>query len=311
MRIGILGATSHIAKNIILHLEKNNVLLLFARSPELVDVFVKNEKLNSGKCKTFMLSMFSNTLSGLDAVINCIGFGTPDKVRNNSREIFAVTEYYDNLVLDYLVKSPDTVYINFSSGAIFGTDHIAAISATTNFSIAPNDIKPSDAYRISKLNSEAKHRTYEEYSIIDIRVFSFFSRFIDLDASYLLCEMVRSILLNKPFITSRKNIIRDYIHPFDLANMVNLCFEKKMFNKAIDAFSSKSVSKDQIIKAFVERYNMKVEYTDANENISPTGLKSCYFSENKIALNLLGYSPEFNSLESLIEETEVILQNRN
>ena len=310
MRIGILGATSHIAKNIIFHFDINTEFFLFARSPELIDGFLINEKVSTRKCMTFKLSTFPNTLSGLDAIINCIGFGTPDKVRNNSTEIYKVTEYYDNLVLDYLALNSGTVYLNFSSGAIFGTDHLGAIGVNSEFSVAPNAIKPSDAYRVSKFYSEAKHRAHEEYSIIDIRIFSFFSRFIDLDASYLICEMVNSILFNKPFVTTKNDIIRDYIHPLDLSHMVNLCIEKKRFNTAIDAYSLKPVHKKEIIEAFVERFGMKVEYNDASENISPTGMKSCYFSENRAASELLGYLPKFNSLEYLLEETESILHGK-
>ena len=43
-------------------------------------------------------------------------------------------------------------------------------------------------YALSKINSEIKHRKLKHLNIIDLRLFSFFSRFMNLKSKFL-CQM--------------------------------------------------------------------------------------------------------------------------
>ena len=71
-KIAILGATSHIAKNLVFNFKKSekNILFLFARSKDKLDDFLKifncNEKINKIDINDFCNEKY-------DAIINCIG----------------------------------------------------------------------------------------------------------------------------------------------------------------------------------------------------------------------------------------------
>ena len=46
-----------------------------------------------------------------------------------------------------------------------------------------NHISEADYYGIAKLNSEVKLRALKDLNIVDLRVFGYFSRFIDLEVT--------------------------------------------------------------------------------------------------------------------------------
>ena len=155
-KIAILGATSHIAKGLMLNFiqNKEDKLFLFARLPRKVRNFLEAHSLGSHRhiydFKHFRREKY-------DVIINCVGVGTPAKVKEASGEVFKLTEEFDNMILGYLRRYPDTLYINFSSGAVY--------------SISVDDIKPEHYYGIAKLHQEAKHRALRKLNIVDIRVF--------------------------------------------------------------------------------------------------------------------------------------------
>lgn len=302
-KIAILGATSQIAKNLICYLHSDNELFLFSRNVEIVSKFIISNKI-SYNSKSLSYDIFKDY--DYDAVINCIGIADPKKQATNPYDSFLVTEYYDNLIINYLQKYTKCKYVNFSSGAVFGTDHNQGISDSSGFSIMPNYIKPNDAYRVSKLNSETKHRILSNYSIYDIRVFSFFSRYIDLGASFLITELVNSVITNRSFLTNENDIVRDFIHPLDLSNLVKLCINCDN-NLALDAYSLSPIKKSEIINLFKTEFNLKVEYSSEQKKISPTGLKSCYYSVNNLAEKIVCYKPKYSSLDCILEEANAIL----
>ena len=119
MRIAILGATGHIAKNLIIFFTKDPKyeLYLFARNVNIVQEFLRIIGCESSP----VLLKYDNFLVGdYDAVINCIGIADPNKQKIAGVDLFRLTEYYDNLILDYLGKHKQTIYLNFSSGAEIG-----------------------------------------------------------------------------------------------------------------------------------------------------------------------------------------------
>lgn len=306
-RIAILGATSHIAKNLIGRMASENELSLFARSTEKVVAFLESEGINTGAVKVRLIDSFGIMNDHYDAIINCVGIGTPEKLKSQGAEVFFVAERYDNMVLDYLAINASTTYVNFSSGAVYGTDTYGAVNENCEFRIGLGAISIADAYRVSKLNSEAKHRSLADYSIVDLRLFSFFSRYIDLGSSYLIAEIVNSIHNGTEFVTSSTDIIRDYVHPQDLCNLACLCIKAKGINRPIDVYSSHYTKKSEIIEAFKLRFGLRVRIMDEPMKISPTGVKSCYASNSRDAEKILNYRPQYTSINALLDEAQALL----
>lgn len=307
MRIAILGATSHIAKGLIfgLHGSDGNELFLFARSPERVRLFLESiGAANSQLIKVKPFSEFSD--NDYDAVINCVGIGNPARLANELTAIFSITETFDNLVLAYLQGHQQTLYINFSSGAAYGTDFSAPVDVTSQARFNINSIDLSEYYGIAKVNSEAKHRAMKDYNIVDLRVFSFFSRFIDLNSKFLLSEIISCVRNGKELLTDSSSIIRDYVHPKDLAALVRCCINKERINAAYDVCSLKPVTKNELLDYFSSTYNLKYRVSDAYVEVTVTGKKDNYYSISR-AVEGIGFIPRVTSLDTIAEVSREIL----
>lgn len=310
-QIAIIGATSHIAKNLISGLGAGFRLSLFARSPDKITMFTRERLVKSVVSQIGTIDDFCTDKNiEYDAVINCVGLGTPDKLRSQGAEVLFVTERYDNIILDYVSHFPSAIYLNFSSGAVYGTDLEEPANAECEFNIKLSSISVADAYRVAKLNAETKHRSLTELSIIDLRIFNFFSRYMDMSSTYLMAGIVRAIKGDFEFVTSKAEIVRDFIHPDDLCALVGRCVHSAGINQAIDAYSGGFTTKSEILSSFSERFGLRVKYDDAVTTVSPTGTKGFYVSSNRDAERLLGYYPLRNSLQSLFDETQAVLTER-
>ena len=306
-RIAILGATSHIAKGLIVGLHDSgcNELSLFARSPERVQTFLTS--IGAGNSQFIKLMPFSEfTDNHYDVVINCVGIGNPAKLANELESIFTITESFDTLVLEYLKIHRTTLYINFSSGAAYGTDFSAPVSVTSQARINANLITPSEFYGIAKINSEAKHRSMKDFNIVDLRVFGYFSRFINLEEKFLLSEIVTCIQSGKEFVTGAGNIVRDFVTPHDLLSLINACMTQKNINDVLDVYSSKPATKFEIIDHFARHHGLKYVVEDAFTSFSVTGSKDNYYSTNNKA-STIGYAPQFSSIAGIENEVRYIL----
>jgi nucleoside-diphosphate-sugar epimerase len=305
MRIAILGATSQIAKNLIsrFSLDPEYELFLFARNETAVQEFLRTISKHSVP-KVLAFGVFSS--GEYDAVINCVGIGDPRKLNIAGIELFRLTERYDNLVLDYLFSHQQTVYVNFSSGAVYGTAFDTGVTEESAAVIAVNNIEPADYYRIAKLNSEAKHRAMSDRKIIDLRVFSFFSSFIDLESGFLLCEMTRCAKEHRTFHTNAVDIIRDYIAPSDLFALVELCLKKGKGNLVLDVYSAKPVRKSELIDLFEHKFGLKTQ-VDENSRTSATGTKLAYYSSGRTAERALGYIPKITAIAVIKDEIDSIV----
>lgn len=327
-KIAILGATGHIAKGLIdgfcrevapLANAKDEISLhqrrdlcerydlyeryyLFARSLERLGEFLAN--IQSNNVLPMEFAQFDS--NEYDVIINCVGIGDPAKLKNVGTSIFSLTETYDNMILDYLQAHPDTLYINFSSGGAYGTDFSIPVEESTYAKIDINHITPSSFYAIAKINAEAKHRAMADKNIIDLRVFGYFSRFIDLNAQYFMSEVVSCVKNNRVLVTGQENITRDYVHPHDLISLIEKCIAKHRLNDVFDVYTQKPVTKFEILDYFSKEYGLKYTIKDNLKISSATGSKNHYYSENRKA-EKLGYYPEFTSLDAVIEETKFLL----
>jgi nucleoside-diphosphate-sugar epimerase len=309
LNISILGSTSHIAKGLIDNIltKTDCTLTLFARNTQSVRTFMHGYSPFNGRFTIKDFAEFTDCSS--DVIINCVGYGDPKKIKELALQNFLVTEKFDNMVISYLEKKPDTLYVFFSSGAVYGTSFSEPVIRDSKSEIEINNISSTDYYRIAKLNSEAKHRSINR-NIVDIRVFNYFSRFIDIDSAYLIAEIIRSVNSNREFKTNEIDIVRDYAHPVDIFDLIMICIEKRSINDVFDVYSLSPITKFAIIDFFEREYKLKTVITKGDEQISATGRKHIYYSKNKKA-EIIGYKPRFSSLDTIKLESEYLLRHRD
>ncbi|HBA36496.1 TPA: hypothetical protein DCZ15_01325 [Candidatus Falkowbacteria bacterium] len=305
-KIAILGATGFIGKSLIycLSQEEDFEVFAFARSPEKINTFLDS----LDKKTNFIACSFDEFFNHeYDAVINCIGIGDPKEMKEAGFELFEITERFDNMALDYLRRRPKTRYINFSSGAVYGKTVGTPIDTESLLVLDINHIDQGDCYAVSKINCEAKHRCLVDLNIVDIRLFSFFSRFLGLENSGFLLSHVINAINNKTVFTAvPDDFIRDFINPHDILNLIKLIIKKERINDFFDAYSLEPVSFFHLLKYFQEKYNLKYKISRNIDLISPTGLKNAYYSKNKKA-ETLGYYPKFSSLTGIEEEIKYLI----
>lgn len=311
LNITILGATSHIAKGLIYSFLRKGefVLHLYARSLEKTRDFFSTI---GGFPDCVIHEGFSDmTNFSYDVIINCVGVGTMNKPHSNYADYFTVNEKYDNLAIRYLRDyNPEALYICFSSGAVYGKHFTAPVTENSLNCIQVNHVSKEDYYAIVKLNSEAKHRAFTNLRIIDLRIFSYFSRFIDLTDGYFITEVIDCILKKKEFITDSNNIVRDYIHPQDLFAMVRKCIVTDKVNAAFDVASAKPVEKREILDYFASEYGLKYKVGQPSGHANPTGVKNVYYSKYANATSI-GYKPVFSSRDTIREEARYIIDSAN
>lgn len=301
--IAIFGATGHIGKNLTYYFSKNkkNNLILFGRNKKKIQK-IMNQIIPKKKYSFRKYNEFNN--KKYDVIINCIGIGNPKDIIQN-KDILKITEYYDDKILDYMKNKKSIIYINFSSGAIFGQTIRSPISESSQASINVNKLNEGSYYAISKIYAEIKHRNLKNMNIVDLRIFSFFSRFINLQDEFLIADITNAIKLNKKFITDKNEIIRDYIHPEDLFEIIQKCIKKEKINMALDISSKKPISKFSLLQHLAKKYELNYRISNKIKT-SPTGLKSKYYSKSK-KIEDLGIFPKYTSLQTILTELKFLI----
>ena len=229
--IAIFGSTGHIGKNLISFFIKNNDFKIFLFSRDI-------KKFESLKM-IFSDTMSFNTYDDFgkneyDVIINCVGISNPNTFEKNSRSIFDIAEFYDTMVLDYLKNFPTTLYINLSSGAVFGGEFDKPVDDSSTYKFDVNGINKGEMYSVSKMYLESRHRSLPDLNIIDLRIFGFFSRFIDVNAGFFMSELLRALKNKSEFITDKKDFVRDYVNPNDFYDLTKNCITNKKINDVFD-----------------------------------------------------------------------------
>lgn len=311
MNIVIMGATSHIAKGLIERLlaRGDEHLYLFSRSEESVQNFLGNigqrERCNYSICGDYQaFKSFS-----YDVIINCIGVETRNKHNCDFTRYFSVTEEFDNLAISYLKeRNRNALYISFSSGAVYGKGFSEPVNDDAVNALRINHIAQEDYYSIARINAEAKHRAHGDLNIVDLRIFSYFSRHINLNDGYFITDVIQALLNNEVLITDDNNIVRDYLHPDDLLAMILCCVEAGRLNRAFDVNSSRPASKQDILDHFTREYGLRYEIRQILKTSPATGAKTNYYSTNRDA-SQIGYRPRFSSLGTLEDQARPLLSS--
>ena len=300
----ILGATGHIGRSLMWRLGADDRFRVYAyaRRPESVraDLTVSpNIQVEVGHTDSFGQRPF-------DIVINCIGAGDPARINDLGANLFQITETFDNQILACLQGHPEALYINMSSGAVYGTTITNTLCEHSVMSRRVNDVRPEEWYGIVKRNAEAKHRAHGSLNIVDLRVFSYFSRFLNLDGRLFVVDLVNALLRGAPLMTSADDSIRDYATPADMVRMIMCVIDRwnqvgEGVNGAIDLYTKAPVGKFQLIEAVADRFGLSWNVERDAEIISNTGNKVNYVTGNHKAADW-GYEPEFNSCDGILHE---------
>lgn len=311
MRIAILGATSQIARDLITSFAVNREgshLHLFARRPDAAQKWLSSNRL-SGYCLV-------DDIPGLneydfDAVINFVGVGNdPQGALVAGNSIFDTTLRFDEMVLDYLRGRSGCKYLFMSSGAAYGATFNEPASRNTPAVVSINDLEPQEWYGVAKLHAECRHRAHTELSIIDIRVFNYFSSTQDISARFLITDILRAIRDKTVLRTSPDYIVRDFLHPSDFYKLICVLLSAPPCNVSVDCYSKAPIDKHTLLATMQEEFGLRYEIDEASYSVNATGLKPYYYSLNTRAAEF-GYRPGLDSLEGILLEARKIIPQLN
>lgn len=297
MRICVLGATSQIAQDFIStsFLDESLELVACSRRPaELKAKFGAHRSIN-----WVGYEAISND-KNFDLILNFVGVTKPGTTTESAVADRQVAEYFDEVALQILFASSSAKYIHVSSGAAYGHDFNTPANGLT----VPS--KPRDNYGLIKYELERKHRKLDAENIVDLRIFSYFSRKIDLSQRYFLNEVASALLNGRLFETDSKDFWRDYIDPENFWDLARCLYEAPAMNAAVDAFSIAPVRKIQLLEHLRTEVGLDFNLTDNPVTTALTGLKPMYFSTNHAA-EKYGYKPSQDSLGIVTKELRSLL----
>lgn len=307
MRLAILGATSQIAKDLVQSFAANSSheLVLYARRPVVVSQWLASVGL-VGRYTVADFAAFSAD-AHFDALLNFVGVGNPAQAAAMGASIFDVTLKYDEMALDYVRQHPQCRYIFLSSGAAYGSSFDAPVDENTMAVIAINNLQPQDWYGVAKLHAECRHRSLSHLPIVDVRVFNYFSHTQDMDARFLMTDILRAIRDKTVLKTSPDYIVRDFLQQAVFYKLVIAILSSPATNAVVDCYSKEPIDKPTLLTAMQERFGLRYEVVQAAISVNATGSKPHYYSRNTRAADF-GYEPSLTSLEGVLQEMEAMLQ---
>lgn len=306
MRVAILGASSQIAKDLIRSFAAagRTDILLYVRNFDATWAWVGSQNLGS-VCSVHGYKTYGELPH--DAVINCVGVGDPRRVAEVGSDIFEITSRFDGLVLAELKRNPTRRYIFLSSGASYGNVYAEPVTDGSQAVIPINDIRPQDYYAVAKLHAEVRHRASPELAIIDLRVFNIFSRTQNIEASFFISDVIRSIRDKRTLLTTADHMVRDFMHPSDFHRLVECLLAAPPANCAVDCYSAAPIDKASLLSAMSEHFGLRYEVVaEPIVAVNATGSKSSYYSLNRKAAEF-GYQPTWSSLDCILVEAEALL----
>lgn len=233
-----------------------------------------------------------------DVIINCIGIGNAKNIAADPAFFFQTIEYYDSLLFQYLEDHKSTKVIHISSGAVFGTDMLQPIDADSKRIVAPNSFVIEEAYGMTKLYMEMKHRLVP-YSIIDIRLYGLFSKHQPLTMPFFLSDLVNALNSKQILHVHPSDFMRDFIHPSDFRKFISCIINSDVKNGVFDTYTKNPASKFEILTVCKEKFGLQYEKLNVGQT-SLFGVKSCYYSKDHKAEGL-GYTPEFNVIDGVVD----------
>ncbi|MCJ8233318.1 NAD-dependent epimerase/dehydratase family protein [Aeromonas veronii] len=310
MNIAIIGATSQVFHDLInqwINGGRSHNLFLFARNvPLLKEKYAQT--CYTGMVSFFEISKFSDLEYKYDAIINFIGGGDPAKIKEFGKSVLCATRLYDDMVLSYLDKNEKCKYLYISSGAVYSNAFsLTGVESGTHATYDVNNITDADYYSISKFYAETIHRANKELFIVDIRIFNIFSDTVSLNSRFFITDAVRAIISGEEFLTSSEDMIRDYIHPSDLCQIIDIFLtSKEHYNLAVDCYSGAPISKFEILDLLENEFKLKWRVDSKFLTLNASGIKRNYYSKNNIASEF-GFNPKYKSADVICDSVSKML----
>jgi nucleoside-diphosphate-sugar epimerase len=311
MRLAILGASSHIAKDLIASIAQSMAYpcTLFVRTPATLDAGLQSIAARAG-FPVLDYAAFDDRCE-FDAIINFVGVGDPARAVQMGQAIFSVTEQYDNLALSYLRSHPACKYIYLSSGAAYGINFSAPVTDASAAVFPVNALQPQHWYGAAKFQAECRHRALPEAAITDVRVFSYFSHRQSREARFFLSDILRSLHTGTVLEVAPDDMLRDYLTPADFMQLVDRVLQAPPGNHAVDCYSLAPVGKFELLAALSDEIGLKFVVAGEQARVNATGPKAHYYSHNRRAEQLFGYVPGDSSLSGIMREIRQALDARN
>jgi nucleoside-diphosphate-sugar epimerase len=291
MRVAIWGATGHIGRAMYSECVKSGYeVAAYTRSPERA----KGLGMDGA-------ALFDGFPRGVyDILINAVA---ADDITGVS--LYENVDLIDWKMVKYAEARPDCLCVSFSSGAVYGGLFESAAGESSAVTYLPNAIDGGQRYGLCKLQCEQRHKAFceaRDARLLDIRIFAFFSRFMDVDKPFFMSDLVKAVLTGEPVITGPGDFYRDFIAPSDLMNLIRICRERN-YTGALDAYSLAPASKSEILELFQRKYGLKI--VRGAPWTSATGEKYRYCSDRKTA-EVLGYAPMFGALQTVEAESDAL-----
>lgn len=286
-RVALLGSTGYIGRSLLATAPSDFLITPFSR-----DVEKGKMSLISHGIEVKNMRGYNDFLEEeFDVIINATGIGSPKKLIANPQAAFSVSEEMDNLLFQYLIKYTKTKVFNISSGSV--KEHI--------------EIGKTSDYSRAKYESEKRHRGRNDFAIIDLRVFAFISRWLDLEESFFISEVAKCLLNKEMFVTNQNDMIRDYSSASDIWDLVSFLLKLPPTNTVFDIQSRSPVSKFELLESLSRHLGLQYKIITNAIKQSPTGLKNAYYSKST-KLSKLGFSPKRTALENLEYELNKLLE---
>jgi nucleoside-diphosphate-sugar epimerase len=301
MRIAILGAGSYVSKAILPGLLRSTdwEAFLYTRAPEPLMRWTVGRGLPRERISVLSSNEFGSR--AFDVVANFVGAGDPRLVNELGEDILAVTADWDLRVLEVLRQRPSTGYIFVSSGVATGED----------FTLPREPGAPlkapacGDHYARAKAEAEARHREHGDLSIVDLRLYSFYSAEMGATLGYLVCAMLQSLLDGLVLTTDEHDIARDYLHPDDLVSAFVAVVRSTPLNGAYDLASVSPVHKFELLRRFHEKFGLQWQVRSSASK--PNKLN--YYSRDR-ALSRYGFVPKLSAMEAVMDQATAFLADR-
>jgi hypothetical protein len=142
--------------------------------------------------------------------------------------------------------------------------------------------------------------------IVDIRVFNYFSHTMDMNAQYLITDIVSAIVNKEVFKTTKDSIVRDFISPKDFFQLIKLILKSSEKNMVVDCYSKAPIDKLMLLKILNREFGLKYEFNNINNTFNSAISKKYYFSLHKEA-SKFGYKPTLSSEKNIIQEIKLFL----